>query len=74
MSKNMRYQVNLDDLPSLVTVSVEQAASLIGISRQSAYTAVDNGELEVIRVGRRVRVLARPLYARLVGDPSAAVK
>lgn len=67
MPKNQQYQVSLDDLPSRSTISVEQAAFLLGISRQGAYNAVDNGEIEAIRVGRRVRVLARPLYLRLAG-------
>jgi len=39
-----------------LTVTVEEAAALLGISRGSAYTAVANGELPVLRVGRRLLV------------------
>jgi excisionase family DNA binding protein len=67
MSKKS-YTLTLEDLASTATISVEQAANLIGISRQSAYEAVNRGELPVIRMGRRVRVLAQPLYAQLVGE------
>jgi excisionase family DNA binding protein len=42
-------------------VSVEQAARLLGISRQSAYTYANNGELPVIRLGTRMLVPRRAL-------------
>ena len=44
----------LDDLP--LTISVEEAAALLGISRRSAYRAAANGELPAVRLGRRLRV------------------
>jgi excisionase family DNA binding protein len=55
----------LDELPNLSTISVEDAANLIGISRQAAYDAANRGELPIVRVGRRIRVKARPLFALL---------
>jgi excisionase family DNA binding protein len=40
-----------------LTVTVEEAARLLGISRQSAYQAARAGELPgVIRIGRRLLV------------------
>ena len=45
---------SLDDLP--LTISVEEAADLLGISRRSAYRAAASGELPAVRLGRRLRV------------------
>lgn len=49
-------EVELRALPSMLTVS--QAASLLQISRSSAYKAVQSGEwpTRVVRVGRTVRI------------------
>ena len=44
----------LDDLP--LTISVEEAAAILGISRRSAYRAAASGELPAVRLGRRLRV------------------
>jgi excisionase family DNA binding protein len=38
------------------TITVEQAAQALGINRMSAYTAVRNGEIPSIRIGRRILV------------------
>jgi excisionase family DNA binding protein len=48
-----------------MTLSVEHAARLIGISRTTAYRLVRDGELPAIRVGRRVLVLKKPLMEML---------
>ena len=41
---------------SRLTMTVEEAAILIGISRNSAYEAVKSGELPVVKIGRRLLV------------------
>jgi excisionase family DNA binding protein len=38
------------------TITVEEAAKLLGISRSSAYAAAARGELPVIRIGRLLLV------------------
>jgi len=68
MSKKQSYTLNLEELAKKTTISVEQASSLIGISRQAAYDAANRGELPTICVGRRKRVLAAPLYRMLTGN------
>ena len=39
-----------------MTVTVEEAAQLLGIGRQSAYQAARTGELPTIKLGRRLLV------------------
>jgi excisionase family DNA binding protein len=50
------------------TVSVEQAARLLGISRRSAYRYAKSGELPVVRIGGRILVPVHRLAALLNGD------
>jgi len=38
------------------TVSVEEAAEMLGISKNQAYKAVREGEIPVIRLGKRLVV------------------
>ena len=38
------------------TLTVEEAAALLGIGRNSAYQAIVRGELPVIRIGRRLLI------------------
>lgn len=55
--------LELEALPP--TVSVEEAGELLGISRRSAYRAVERGELPALRVGRLLRVPTPKLLALL---------
>lgn len=48
-----------------LTLSIEHAARLIGVSRTTAYRMVRDGDLQAIRVGRRVLVLKKPLMEML---------
>ena len=48
------------------TLTVEEAAALLGIGRTSAYQAVASGQLPVIRIGRRLLV-PRAALERLLG-------
>jgi excisionase family DNA binding protein len=50
------------------TVSVDEAARLIGISRAAAYAAVARGEIPTLRIGRRVLV-PRAQLAAMLGEP-----
>jgi excisionase family DNA binding protein len=49
-----------------LTVTVPEAARLLGVSRMSAYSAVRTGEIPSIRIGRRV-LIARAALERLLG-------
>ncbi len=48
------------------TISVEQAASLLGMSRSAAYRAVATGDLKAFRMNHRWYVPTAPLL-RLLG-------
>lgn len=47
------------------TMTVQEAADLLGIGRSTAYDAINRGELPHIRIGRRVLVLRQPLLEML---------
>lgn len=49
------------------TVTVEESAGILGISRSSAYECVHRGELRAIRLGRRL-VIPRAALAELIGS------
>ena len=48
------------------TVTVEEAAQMLGISRSSAYECVHRGELRALRLGRRL-VVPRVALEELLG-------
>ena len=60
----------LDDHP--FTISVGEAAEILGIARRSAYRAAANGQLPTIRVGRRLLVPTARL-GELLGMPASAL-
>ena len=56
------------------TLTIDEAARWLGISRGSAYEAARSGEIAgvvVIRVGRRLLVPKAPLFELLGLDPHA---
>jgi len=55
-----------------LTVTVAQAAVMLGISRTSAYERVARGEIPTVRLGRRLVVPIARLMALLEGEPPAA--
>lgn len=55
--------MDLRNLPP--TLTVEQAANLLGISRHAGYQAARTGELPALRIGRRLIVPTARLLALL---------
>jgi excisionase family DNA binding protein len=47
---------HLEDVARRVTITVEEAASLLGIGRSAAYDAARRGQLPTRRLGRRLLV------------------
>jgi excisionase family DNA binding protein len=60
-----------DNSEQTLTLSVEEAAGLLGISRGLAYELVRRGELSAIRLGRRILV-PRHAIESLVNRPDTA--
>lgn len=57
--------IDFDALPALI--SVPKAASLLGLSRSSAYRFAATGDLPIRRLGGRVYVVTAHLQAWLDG-------
>ena len=51
-----------------VVMSVEEAAEILGVSRNTAYEAVKRGEIPTMRIGRLIKVLRRPLMKMAGAD------
>jgi excisionase family DNA binding protein len=47
------------------TISVAQAAQLLGVGESAVYGAIKRGEIEAIRIGRLIRVMRAPLLEML---------
>lgn len=55
----------IEALLSRPTTTVENAGRILGTGRNATYEAVRKGEIESIRVGRRMLVLTAPLRRKL---------
>jgi excisionase family DNA binding protein len=61
----MNSIVSPDRHDSPATMTISDAAELIGVSRSAGYRAVAAGEIPSIRIGRRLLVPTAKLYALL---------
>ena len=61
----------LDSIDGRLTVSVEEAAQLLGLGRSAAYEAARRGQLPTRRLGRRL-VVPVPLLLEWLGVSAAA--
>lgn len=55
-----------------LTVTVTEAAKLLGVSRAMAYECVHTGEIPSVRLGARILVPRHRLVALLDGEAEAA--
>ncbi len=65
---NVRFRAPTIPQTERLTLTVEGAAALLGISRAFAYEAVGRGEIPSIRIGRRVLVPKAALRRMVDGD------
>jgi excisionase family DNA binding protein len=56
-----------------LTVTVDEAAALLGLSRNSAYSAVRDHTLPSVRIGRAIRIPSAKLRALLGVDREQTV-
>jgi excisionase family DNA binding protein len=61
----------LDALEGRLTVTVEEAAGILGMGRSAAYEAIRRGEIPSRRLGRRI-VIPVPLLLEWLGVSVAA--
>jgi excisionase family DNA binding protein len=54
--------------PTAATLTVPQAAAILGISKWSYYEGVKNGQLPALKIGRRLIVPRVQLERLLEGD------
>ena len=67
MKESIKY-LKIEDLLDYSTISVEEAVHVAGIGRATAYNAISKGGFfEVVIVNKAKRVLAKPLYIKLMG-------
>ncbi len=55
----------IQELLSRPTISVVEAARILGIGRNSAYEAARTGDIQSLTIGKRVLVLTIPLRKKL---------
>ena len=53
------------------TYTVDEYGEIVGIGRNAAYDSVRRGEVEIMRVGKRILVLKGPLHRKLDGETEA---
>jgi excisionase family DNA binding protein len=62
--------VTPDELRARLTITVDEVAEALDMSRTSAYDAVRRGEIRSLRLGRRILVPTAPLLEMLgAGSP-----
>jgi excisionase family DNA binding protein len=54
------------------TMTVDEAAAFLGISRALAYESIARGELPAIRLGRRILISTSRLHAMVAGPETPA--
>ena len=64
--------LSFDDLPP--TLSVEQAAELVGVGRNTAYRAAHRGDIPAFRVGRQLRIPTAGLLRLLAIEQPPATR
>jgi excisionase family DNA binding protein len=64
-------RVELEQIRARTTITIPEAASLLGIGRTAAYEAARRGELPTRRLGRRLVVPVPWLLSWLAGESDA---
>jgi hypothetical protein len=63
-------RLTLEELSDRAVVAAEQAASVLGIGRSSAFQAVHRGQHTHIQIGRRILIPTPHLLRLLQGETS----
>ncbi len=54
--------------PSSPVLSVDDVAKLLGLGKNQVYKAISRGEIDVMRIGKRILILRAPLERKLRGE------
>ena len=65
----LRHPVTLAELAARPTCSIDEAASLLGIGRSTAFAAARDGSLPTLRLSKRLLVPTAKLLAMLGVEP-----
>ena len=68
-SGNHHYSASVMDIEKQ-TLTIEEAARVLGVGRNKAYEAAHRGEIPTIRIGKRILVLREPFKKMLAGGPA----
>jgi excisionase family DNA binding protein len=58
----------MDQRPERKTMTIAEAAELLGVSRNKAYDAAHRGEIPTIKIGKRILVPVAALERMLQGS------
>lgn len=64
--------MNRSELAERVTITVEEAGRVLGLSRGAAYNAARRGDIPTIRLGKRLVVSTAALLAKVDAGASSA--
>lgn len=59
-----------DESPKPI-ISVADAAKLLGLGANQVYAGVKRGEIDAMRIGKRILILRQPLERKLRGEKVA---
>jgi excisionase family DNA binding protein len=58
-------RLTVDELRSRPTITVQEYAALVGVSKDTVYEAAARGELRVLRIGKRILLPTAPILVDL---------
>ena len=73
MSKMNKSSKNNSNPPECLTITIDEAAAILGVSRSLAYSFIEqsyhnNGPIKVLKIGKCFRVLRKSFYSFIFGE------
>ena len=71
--ERMRKMKSTTSAPECLTITIDEAAAILGVSRSLAYSFIeqsyrDNGPIKVLKIGKCFRVLRKSFYSYILGE------
>lgn len=69
----MRKMKSTTSAPECLTITIDEAAAILGVSRSLAYSFIEqsyrnNGPIKVLKIGKCFRVLRESFYSYILGE------